>query len=75
MTVLSSQLIWSGLGIMWPISALIQSTLKVKSDPSANNGPTAFRGSTRSARRPPSTFPRQIPARMMPITLVQTVSD
>ena len=60
---------------MWPTSALIQRQPSVRSDPSANSGPTARRGSTRSASRPPSTFPRQIPPRMMPITLVQTVSD
>ena len=35
----------------------------------------ARRGSTRSASRPPSTFPRQMPPRMIPITLVQTVKD
>ncbi len=75
MTVRSSQLIDSGAGMMWPSSALIQRQPSTSSDPSANRGPTARRGSTRSASRPPSTLPRQIPPRMMPITLVQTVSD
>src|SRR5208337_3182977 len=58
-----------------PTSALIQRQQRTSSDPSANRGPIARRGSTRSASRPPSTLPRQIPPRMIPITLVQTVSD
>ena len=35
----------------------------------------ALRGSTRSARRPPSTLPRQMPPSMIPMTLVQTTSE
>ena len=58
-----------------PTNAFIHSVKSVKNAPRANSGPTARRGSTRSASRPPSTLPRQMPPRMIPITLVHTASD
>jgi len=58
-----------------PTTAFIHRLPNVKAAPSANKGPNALRGSTRSTRRPPSTLPRQIPPSMIPMTLVQTTSE
>ena len=73
--VRSSQFMVCGDGVIAGIAALTIRQPKVRNDPRATSGPRARRGSTRSASRPPSTFPKQMPPRMMPITLFQTVSD
>jgi len=58
-----------------PTTALIQRHPSTRAEPRPYSGPIARDGSTRSARRPPRTLPRQMPARITPMTLVQTISD
>src|SRR5262249_40383403 len=58
-----------------PTPAFIQRQASVSIAPRAYKGPIALIGSTRSASRPPRTLPRQIPPRMIPITLVQAVNE